>query len=84
MNELQRKCNYVGKFDNATSILFFLKFALYAKKQYLCNPMEEKQFYLDSIYGERLMISVNADQTELADNIRVTRVLLSCFADMYS
>lgn len=50
---------------------------------YLCNPMEEKRFYPDSVYGERLMISVNADQTELADNIRVARVLLSCFANMY-
>ena len=29
------------------------------------------------------MISTEADQTELADNIRVARVLLSSFADMY-
>ncbi|MBQ9672933.1 MAG: hypothetical protein IJV34_08800 [Prevotella sp.] len=40
-------------------------------------------FYQDTEYGERLMISTEADQTELADNIRVARVLLSSFAYMY-
>ena len=40
-------------------------------------------FIEDEIYGQRLLISVNADQTELNDNIRVARVLLSCFDDMY-
>ena len=42
-----------------------------------------KDFIEDEIYGQRLLISVNADQTELNDNIRVARVLLSCFDDMY-
>ena len=42
-----------------------------------------KDFIEDEIYGQRLFISVNADQTELNDNIRVARVLLSCFDDMY-
>ncbi len=42
-----------------------------------------KDFILDDMYGERLLISVRADQTELDDNIRVARVLLSCFEDMY-
>lgn len=41
------------------------------------------KFTIDEIYGERLLISVNADQTELLDNIRVARVLLGCFEDMY-
>lgn len=40
-------------------------------------------FIIDEVYGERLLISIKADQTELEDNIRVARVLLSCFADMY-
>lgn len=44
---------------------------------------ESKAFIQDDIYGERLLISVRADQTELDDNIRVARVMLSCFADMY-
>ena len=44
---------------------------------------ENKDFLLDEIYGERLLISIRADQTELNDNIRVARVLLSCFNDMY-
>ena len=42
-----------------------------------------KEFLIDEIYGERLLISIRADQTELNDNIRVARVLLSCFEDMY-
>ena len=42
-----------------------------------------KDFIEDEIYGQRLLICVNADQTELNDNIRVARVLLSCFDDMY-
>ena len=33
-------------------------------------------FIIDEIYGERLLISIRADQTELNDNIRVARVLL--------
>ena len=41
------------------------------------------EFIKDELYGERLLISIKADQTELEDNIRVARVLLSCFADMY-
>ena len=40
-------------------------------------------FIIDEIYGERLLISVRADQTELNDNIRVARVLLDCFDDMF-
>lgn len=42
-----------------------------------------KDFIQDIIFGERLIVSVRADQTELNDNIRVARVLLSCFNDMY-
>lgn len=40
-------------------------------------------FLRDEIYGERLLVSVRADQIELNDNIRVARVLLRCFEDMY-
>ena len=43
---------------------------------------DAKKFITDSIYGERLLISKQADKTELEDNIRVARVLLSCFVDM--
>ena len=49
----------------------------------LCALIEIKDFFSDTIYGERLLISKNADQTELNDNIRVAHVLLSCFEDMY-
>ena len=42
----------------------------------------ETEFAIDEKYGERLLISKRADQTELSDNIRVAYVLLSCFDDM--
>ena len=45
--------------------------------------MENKEFLTDDIYGERLLISIRADQTELNDNIRVARVLLQSFEEMY-
>lgn len=44
---------------------------------------ENKEFIQDEIFAERLLISVRADQTELDDNIRVARVLLSSFDDMF-
>jgi hypothetical protein len=39
-------------------------------------------FIVDEVYGERLLISKKADQSELDENIRVARVLLGCFDDM--
>ena len=50
---------------------------------YFCSMIQNEDFLTDEIYGERLLISVRADQTELSDNIRVARVLLRCFDDMY-
>ena len=44
---------------------------------------KNSEFIKDDVGGERLLISMKVDQTELDDNIRVARVLLSCFADMY-
>ena len=41
--------------------------------------MNLEDFIIDEIFGERLLISKNADQTEINDNIRVAYVLLSCF-----
>ncbi len=37
--------------------------------------IQNEDFLTDEIYGERLLISVRADQTELNDNIRVARVV---------
>ena len=45
--------------------------------------IENKDYLLDEIFGERLLISIRADQTELIDNLRVARVLLHSFDDMY-
>ena len=44
--------------------------------------MNLEDFIIDEIFGERLLISKNADQTEINDNIRVAYVLLSCFENM--
>ncbi len=41
-----------------------------------------EDFIIDSIFGERLLIHKQADQSELEENIRVARVLLNCFDDM--
>ena len=47
------------------------------------NMETNNGFVIDEIYGERLLISICADQTELKDNVRVARVLLNCFNDMF-
>jgi len=36
-----------------------------------------EDFLVDEIYGERLLISKQADQTELVENIRVARGYLA-------
>ena len=59
------------------------RFVYVMKNCYLCIMLENKDFTQDEIYGKRLLISIRADQTELNDNIRVARVLLSCFDDMF-
>ena len=39
-------------------------------------------FIEDEIYGQRLLISVNADQRELHSNIRAARAILHSFSDI--
>lgn len=51
----------------------------------LCNfacMFNVKDYIADEVYGGRLLISLQADQSELVDNIRVARVLLGSFPDM--
>ena len=43
---------------------------------------ELEDFYLDEIYGERLLISKKADQTELASNIRAARAILHTYNEV--
>ena len=43
----------------------------------------EKEFIEDLIFGARLLVSVDADKTELDDNVRCARTLLRCFPDIY-
>ena len=50
---------------------------------YFCSMIEDNDFLIDEILGERLLISKRADQTELFDNLRVARVLLQNFEDMF-
>jgi hypothetical protein len=40
-----------------------------------------KDFIRDEIYGDRLLISVNADQRELHSNIRAARAILHSFVN---
>jgi hypothetical protein len=40
-------------------------------------------FVEDEIYGERLLISVRADQRELKSNIRAAYAILHSFPDVY-
>ena len=44
---------------------------------------EKEEFIVDEVYEERLLISKKADSSELDENIRVARVLLHCFNDMF-
>ena len=63
--------------------IFCLATIFFPKKSYLCTMISDINYRTDDIYGERLLISKMADQAELADNIRVARVLLNSFEDMY-
>ena len=45
------------------------------------NNMQQ-QYREDELFGERLLISTQADQRELASNIRAARAILNCFADI--
>ena len=40
------------------------------------------EYIEDEVYGQRLLISVNADQRELPGNIRAARAILHSFADV--
>ena len=45
--------------------------------------MKTSQGYIeDEVYGQRLLISVNADPRELQSNIRAARAILHSFADV--
>jgi len=50
---------------------------------YLCIMIDNMDFYLDELYGERLLISKIADQRELHSNIRAARAILHSFPDVY-
>lgn len=42
----------------------------------------ESEFYIDEIYGERLLISTHADESELKSNIRAARAILHSFGEL--
>ena len=43
----------------------------------------ETGFLLDEVFGERLLISTTADQSELKSNIRAARAILASYDDVY-
>jgi len=45
--------------------------------------MEDKRYIEDEEYGDRLLISTQADPRELPSNIRAARAILNSFADTY-
>ena len=45
--------------------------------------IENKDFLIDELFGERLLISIRADQRELTSNIRAARAILHSFPDTY-
>ena len=53
------------------------------KNNYLCIMLENNDYVQDEIYGERLLISIQADQRELTSNIRAARAILHSFPDTY-
>ena len=59
------------------------RFVYVMKNSYLCIMLENKDFTQDEIYGERLLISKQADQRELTSNIRAARAILHSFPDTY-
>ncbi|MBQ9335177.1 MAG: hypothetical protein IJS10_01385 [Alphaproteobacteria bacterium] len=44
--------------------------------------VESTDYIEDEVYGQRLLISVNADQRELLSNIRAARAILHSFIDV--
>ena len=45
--------------------------------------LETQEYIKDEIYGERLLISLVADQRELASNVRAARAILHSFPDVF-
>ena len=45
--------------------------------------MEDEKYIRDEEYGDRLLISPNADQREIKSNIRAARAILCSFPDVY-
>lgn len=44
--------------------------------------MQEQDYIIDEIYGERLLISTTADKTELHSNIRAARAILFSYPEV--
>ena len=68
--------------ENEKKILF--SFCILLTYSYLCKLMMNvsTDYIEDEVYGQRLLISVNADQRELLSNIRAARAILHTFADV--
>lgn len=43
----------------------------------------ETGYWLDEVFGERLLISESADKSELQSNIRAARAILASYQELY-
>ena len=65
------------------SLLLFLHYFVILRLKYKKTMTEGSIKYIeDEVYGQRLLISVNADQRELRSNIRAARAILNSFDDV--
>ena len=57
------------------------------EKRYLCKDIKkffmETGYWLDEVFGERLLISESADKSELQSNIRAARAILASYQELY-
>ena len=64
------------------SHLFFLTIREFFVPLQRYNMNTPTDYIEDEVYGQRLLISVNADQRELKSNIRAARAILNSFPDV--
>ena len=62
--------------------MFFLTIREFFVPLQSCKMNTPTDYIEDEVYGQRLLISVNADQRELKSNIRAARAILNSFPDV--
>ena len=72
----------VLSFENENKSQLILYSAHLFVPLYPDNMITQTDYIEDALYGQRLLISVNADQRDLNGNIRAARAILHSFADV--